>query len=222
MKIHRCNQGSDAWLKLRSGRITASNMHRLVTPLGKIRTGEGPETMLCEMVAERLLGEPLPQSTFFNGEQGNLIEESARPAFTLETGLDVQQIGFIETDDGAAGCSPDGIIVGQECGLEIKCPMLPTAIKYLISGEVPPDYVLQIQTSLFVTGWQMWKFMSFRRGWPPLILDIEPDDKIQDAISEAVAAFTARLDEAMATLTRLNGGTLPKPPTYKPEIPLPY
>ena len=134
MKIHRnISQGSDAWLKLRAGKLTASEMHRLVSPLGKIRTGEGPETFLCEKVAERIMGQPLPQSDFFNGQQGQWIEESARPAFTLETGFEVEQVGFIESDDGACGCSPDGLLVGtpggQNAGLEIKCPMPQTQME---------------------------------------------------------------------------------------------
>jgi hypothetical protein len=221
MKIHRnIAQGSDAWLKLRVGKVTASEMTKLVSDTGKIRTGDGPSTFLNEKLAEILLGEPLPKSGFFQSDHGHWLEESARPAFTLETGLEVEEVGFIETDDGRCGASPDGIIVGKECGLEIKCPMLQTAIGYLLGGVIPDAYILQVQASLFVTGWPEWKFMSFRRGLPPLIITVEPDAKIQAAIAEAVEAFTERIDLALAKLKDLNGGVLPTPPTHKPEQPI--
>jgi hypothetical protein len=225
MKIHRnITQISDAWLRLRAGKVTASEMHRLVSSTGKVRTGDGPATFLNEKLAEIIMGEPLPQAQFWQGSQGLWIEEGARPAFTLETGIEVEEVGFIETDDGKCGCSPDGLLVGtpggQNCGLEIKCPTLPVAIGYLLAGEVPDDYVLQIHGSLFVTGYPQWKFFSYRRGLPPLIVTVEPDEKIQSAIGEAVAAFTDRLDAALGRLKELNGGVLPSPPTFKAEQPI--
>jgi hypothetical protein len=217
MKIHRdLSQGSPEWHQLRAGKITASELDRLVSPLGKVRTGDGPTKYLMEKVAESWIGTTLPTAEFFDGDQGRFLEEYARPAFTLETGLDVTEVGFIESDDGRMGCSPDGLC-GDDCGLEIKCGHIETHIGYLLSGIVPPAYVLQVQGSLFVTGFSQWKFFSFRRGLPPLILTVEPDDKIQEAIKVAVAEFTSQLDAALDKLTFLNGGTRPEP--FRPSVP---
>lgn len=212
MKIHRdIAQGSPEWNALRAGRVTASELDRLVSPLGKIRTGDGPKSYLMEKVAESWLHAPLPTAEFWDGDQGRFLEEYARPAFTLETGLEVEEVGFIVSDNGRLGCSPDGIIVGQDCGLEIKCPHIEKHCRYLLEGKVPDDYILQVQGSLYVTGFSHWKFFSFRRGLPPLILTVEPDPKIQEAIKVAVAEFTAQLDSALDRLTLLNGGARPAP-----------
>jgi hypothetical protein len=212
MKIHRdIAQGSLEWDRLRAGKVTASELDRLVSPLGKVRTGDGPKSYLMEKVAESWLHAPLPTAEFWDGDQGRFLEEYARPAFTLETGLDVQEVGFIESEDERMGCSPDGLVSGCECGLEIKSPHLERHIRYLLDGKLPEAYMLQVQGSLYVTGYPMWKFFSFRRGLPPLILTVEPDPKIQEAIKVAVAEFTAQLDSALDRLTLLNGGVRPEP-----------
>ena len=221
MKIHdNIQQQSLDWQILRSGKVTASEMDNLVTPLGKVKTGEGPKTYLMNKVAEAWRGGPLPTVEVWNMEQGQYLEEIARPAFTLETGLDVRQVAFITGDDERVGCSPDGLI-GDDCGLEIKCPHIQTHIRYLLDGVLPPDYVLQVQGSLFVTGFKKWMFFSFRRDLPPLILTVEPDEKIQKAIGEAVTAFLDNYEKALAKLTELNGGVRPKPKfaLSKPVVP---
>lgn len=145
-------------------------------------------------------------------EQGRILEELARPGFVLETNMEVRQVGFItkgETGlDSLVGCSPDGLI-GDNCGLEIKCPRLQTHIGYISEGVLPEDYVLQVQGSLYVTGFPQWKFYSYYRNVPSLILTIEPDAKIQEAIGEAVTAFLERYETAWEKLIELNGGVTP-------------
>lgn len=218
MKFHdTLIQGSMEWNQVRAGKVTASELDRLVSPLGKVRTGDGPRTYLMEKVAECWAGSPLPNAQFWDGDQGQFLEEYARPAFTLETGLDVEQVGFIETDDGKMGCSPDGLI-GKDCGVEIKCPHLPTHVGYLLEGVLPPDYVLQVQGSLYITKFSSWKFFSFRRGMPPLVLTVEPDPVIQSSIHEAVKLFGAKLDDALGRLEKLNGGVRPEHPKPFTEV----
>ena len=41
MKIHDCTQGSLAWLELRAGLPTASEMDALVSPTFKVKKGDG-------------------------------------------------------------------------------------------------------------------------------------------------------------------------------------
>jgi YqaJ-like viral recombinase domain len=214
MKIHDVEQNSVDWQILRSGKVTASEMDSLVTPLGRVKTGDGPRTYLMKKVAEMWLGGPLPSLNVWDMEQGQILEEWARPAFTLETGLEVQQVGFITSDDGRVGCSPDGL-VGTDCGLEIKCPHVETHIRYLLDGVVPPDYVIQVQASLFVTRFPKWIFYSYRRRMPPLMLEVAPDPKIQDAIRASLEWFIPELDKAMARLAEINGGF----PERKPIVP---
>lgn len=208
MKIHHVEQNSVDWAILRSGKVTASEMDNLVTPLAKVKTGEGPRSYLLKKLAEAWLGGPLPSLNIWDMEQGHILEEFARPAFALETGLEVSTVGFITTEDERVGCSPDGLI-GENAGIEIKCPRIETHLGYVLDGILPKDYVAQVQASLFVTGFKRWYFYSFCRRMPSLILEVVPDEAMQEAIGQAVEGFLARLDDALTALTKLNGGVRP-------------
>lgn len=201
---------------LRSGKITASEMDALVSPTGKVRESDGVTTYLNQKLCERWIGGPLPSlQGIFDMEQGKLLEERAKPAFTLHTGIEIQNVAFIETDDGRVGCSPDALIE-DSCGVEIKCPRMDTHIGYLLAGTLPKQYIAQVQGSMHVTGFKQWHFFSFHRQFPPLHLVIDRDDDFQDAISEALEQFIPRLDDAMKRLEELNGGP-PKRMNAPPE-----
>jgi YqaJ-like viral recombinase domain len=222
LKAHNnIQQNSVDWLILRSGKITASEIDALVSPLGKVKTGDGPHTYLTQKLAEVWLGGPLPSvQGVMDLDNGRIMEEYAKPAFTVETGLELEDIGFITADNEMLGCSPDGKIKGQDVGLEAKCPRVENHIKYLLSGRVPKDYVLQCQFSLYVTGWKKWYFYSYRSGFPSLIVEVGPDEAIQEAICEAVANFECAFHDGLEKLVKLNGG-LPKA-TQRGNAPFPY
>lgn len=207
MKIHtNIEQNSVDWLLIRSGKVTASEMDALISPLGKIRTGDGVTTYLNQKLCERWMGGPLPAVVgVFDMEQGKLLEERAKPAFTLHTGIEIQSVGFIETDDGRAGCSPDAMI-GDSSGVEIKCPRMDTHIGYLLSGELPKQYVAQVQGSMFVTGCKQWHFFSFHRAFPPLHIVVDRDEEFMQSLQTALIVFNRKMDEAMKRLEDLNGG----------------
>lgn len=217
MKISPHPQGSIDWQIARSGIPTASEMDAIVTPEFRARTGETPKTYLARKVAEAWTGGPIASLNVFDVEQGRLLEEEAVPWFELEHETTVQRVGLITTDDGRVGCSPDGLI-GDDGGIEIKCPTMPVHINYLLKGVLPPDYAAQVHGSMFVTGRKWWKFLSYCRRMPPLLLHIERDEAIQERLGEAIMKFLEQFDAAMARLTELNGG----PPkrsivTPKPE-----
>jgi hypothetical protein len=220
MKIHNMEQGGVDWSIMRSGKVTASGMDSLITPLGKVRTGEGVKTYMTELLAERWIGGPLPAvQGVWDLDQGKILEEYARPAFTLETGLEVATVGFIEHDNGRMGASPDGLVIGRQAGLEIKCPHIENHIRYLLDGKVPQQYVAQVQFSMLVTGYPQWYFCSFRRSFPPLVVLVDRDDKFHAAMEDALAGFFADLDAAYKRLCELNGGP---PPSKQTSMPLQY
>lgn len=199
MKIHPCEQNTLEWLNLHLGIPTASGLDNLITPTGEIRKGEMPKTYLFKKVAESWRGRPLLDLNTFSTEQGMIIEEEARPFFELETNQKVRQVGFITTDDGKFGCSPDGLLC-EDNGIEIKCPAAHTHVKYLVNGELPPEYAPQVHGSMFVTGFPKWTFLSYNRGFPPLILEIKRDETIIAAIAEALGEFHFKFEDAKSRL----------------------
>jgi len=208
MKIIRdIEQGSADWQILRSGRVTASGLKNILTPSFKVRTGEMPYTYMIQVLAEQWIGGALPQEAgTFDMEQGVMIEEKARSLFSFQTGLEVEKVAFIEADDARFGASPDGIIIGKKEGLELKAPKLVTHLKYLNRGEIPEEYLCQVHGSIYASGFDKWHFMSYRNGFPPLILTVERDEKIMSAIKSALDSFFEQLDAAMTKMIKLNGG----------------
>ena len=211
MKIHDCEQGTLEWSKLHFGIPTASGLDNLLTPELEIRKGETPRTYIYKKVAEKLQGRPLIDlsSSSFMLEQGMIVEEEARPWYALEYDKQIRQVGFITTDDGRFGCSPDGIIDGYEedeslhCGLEIKSPAAHTHVKYLVNGVLPKEYVAQVYGSMFATGFKKWIFVSYRRGFPALVLEIYRDEKAMEQIKKAVYGFHSDFNRAMERISNV-------------------
>lgn len=204
MKIHNVKQGSSDWLFLRAGKLTCSELDSLISPEWKVRTGQGPETYCIEKVTEKLIGQPLDleQAGTFAMNQGNLLEAEAIPWLSFTQNIKVDRVGFITTDDESMGCSPDGLI-GEDGGLEVKCPLAQTHIRYLLDGQVPKQYLAQVHGSMYVTGRKWWLFMSYSRQFPKLIVRVERDEAIQAKIHEAVCAFNRSFDEKLARIQEL-------------------
>jgi hypothetical protein len=220
MIIHtEFQQHSLEWLTARAGVPTASEFDQLVTPKWEIRKGQMVESYLAKKLAEAWMGGPLPGFCTLDMDLGTILEDEARPWYALETGREVQSVGFVTTDDGRIGCSPDGLI-GDDGGIEIKCPEPHTHTRYLINGGLPNDYAAQVQGSLYVTGRPWWAFLSYRRRFPKLLLTIEPERDAQAAIGDALAMFLDRFDRGMKRLEEMNGGPRPSlqptPPTTPP------
>lgn len=129
-----------------------------------------------------------------------MLERYARPDFEFQTGKLVNVPGFVTTDDGRFGCSPDGLIKGEECGLEMKCPDAHTHIGYLLDGGLPKDYIAQVQGSMYVTGYQWWYFFSYHQKLPPLRIKVARDEVYQKAIEAALASYFTDFDKGLARL----------------------
>lgn len=206
MRIIDCKQGSDEWFAARCGIPTASEFDALVTPVFKLRTGEGVETYLNRKLAERWSGFVPRDGGSFRMEQGTMLESEARPWYEFESGREIREVGFIVTDDGRCGCSPDGLFVDADEGIEIKCPAPHTQVGYLRGGELPKEYAAQVHGSMFVTGADRWTFVSYSRTLPKFVLVVERDEKAIAAIAEAIAQFNERFDAAWAKLVDINNG----------------
>ena len=200
MKIIECEQGGTAWFGARMGVVTASEVDALITPKWKARTGDGVQTYLCRKIAEKLLNYSPDQLNTFGMDQGKILETIAIPWFEFTQSRKVRRVGFVTTDDGRAGCSPDGLL-DDGTGLEIKCPQAPNQIRYLLDGRVPDDYLPQVHFSMYVTGAPSWTFVAHHLHLPSLVLKVERDEAIQAAMHAALydptAGFIRRFDDAL-------------------------
>ncbi len=205
MKIHNCEQMTIEWIRLHFGIPSAAALDQLLTPNFELRKGEMPNTYVCKKVAEVIQNRPVIDlsTSSFMMEQGMILESEARPWFELEYDKKVKTVGFITTDDGRCGCSPDGLIEGEDCGIEIKCPSAPIHVKYLVNGALPKEYACQVMGSMFVTGFKKWIFVSYRRGFPALVLEIHRDEKAISMIRAAINQFHGDFDRAMERISNI-------------------
>lgn len=198
-------QGSTEWMHARAGIPTASEFDSLISPKWEIRKGKTPETYLARKLAEFWLGGPLMGFSSFATEAGQILEGEAIPWYEFEHNQTVQRVGLVTNANGTVACSPDGLI-GEEGGIEIKCPDPHTHVKYLLEGTVPDDYLAQVHGSLYVTGRAWWRFLSYRRHFPPLLVQVNRDEEIIEQIDEAVTGFLLKFERCKKLLEQLNKG----------------
>ena len=206
MKTFMCAQYSPEWWTIRRGVPTASEFDRIMTP--KKRTySAGAGGYIAQLIADTACLNPnfftdRPQSRAMADGINN--EPEARRYYELIAEHHVQQVGFCLTDDGRFGCSPDGL-VGDDGGLELKCPQLNTQAKYLVKGELPLEYMCQVHGQLIVTGRKWWDFLSYAPGLAPLLVRVEPND-FTDLLRVHLERFWTQYQETKAKI-------LPEPPT---------
>lgn len=183
-------QGSDEWLDARRGLITASVIGQLITPATiKAASNDKSRALIAQLAAERITGKS--DSVFVNDDmmRGTLHEPIARDRYAEVNGVTVEQVGFMIRDEWGIrlGASPDGL-VGEDGGLEIKCPRAKGHIQTILSGEVPAHNMAQVQATLLVTGREWWDFVSFCAGLPMWTKRVTLDPKWRDAIITAATS----------------------------------
>src|SRR5690606_12271242 len=121
LTIHNeLEQGSDEWLEVRRGLITASELNLILTPTLKIANNEKTRAHAFELAAQRLSGYTEPQWIGDNALRGWADEIKARDRYIAEI-APVSEIGGMCKDFGGfkLWVSPDGLI-GDDEGLEVK------------------------------------------------------------------------------------------------------
>ena len=183
MRVSSFEQGTAEWLQSRAGVPSASNFAKLITSAGKPSTSA--DSYINNLIAYMITGHV--EETYKNDHmiRGNELEPQARAMYELSTNNVVTEIGFCLHDDIQAGCSPDGL-VGDDGGIEIKCPSSAVHVGYLRQGKLPTIYKQQVMGCLWITGRKWWDFMSFHPEMEDLIVRVNRDDKYINLLAEAV------------------------------------
>ena len=197
-EVVSCEQGSAEWFAARMGIPTASEF---ATVMAKGKDGGRSVTRdryMRQLAGEVLTEEPAPEG-YSNGfmERGKLLEEDARSLFAFMHDVEPELIGFIR--NGRKGASPDSLI-GTDAGLEIKTAIPAVQIERLQQNRIPPEFVAQVQGSLWVSERDHWHFLSYCPKLPPLIVRVGRDETYIKRISDAVDAFNEELDNLVNSI----------------------
>lgn len=201
MKIHDVRQGSTEWLKLRLGIPTASKFDHIVTPGGKPSSSQ--DSYLRELLAEVIMGRPIEEIQTSWMERGQLLESKAVEYYEFENDVDTVPVGFITTDDGSYGASPDRL-VGENALLEIKCPKPETHVDYLLYSGAAKKYMPQLQGQLLVTGRDYVDIVSYHPDMPTAVSRVHRDEEFIKTLERKLIAFTGRL-QAKVEIVRERG-----------------
>jgi len=191
-------QRSDEWFQIRLGKFTGTDFATVANGRKDTR-----KKLIYKKAAEIMTGKPCERDfNNFQMDRGRELEDEARMAFELETGLEVREVGFIELDQ-YTGVSPDGLI-GEKSGIEIKCKDTHTHIECLTEGD--NSYKWQIQGGLYVSGRKSWFFVSYNKDFSMnkrlYIKEHTPDEKSFEMLRDGLAEMTTELKKVLAGIQR--------------------
>jgi putative phage-type endonuclease len=196
-------QRSDEWFEARCGSLGASKIGVALSRLK--RSGErtaAAEDYLYELAAERITGVPAKRSNPMYW--GRDHEDEARASYAFLTNLPVIKIGLIPHPTiERAHASPDSL-VGDEGGLELKCPTSATHLRTLLSGQVPEDHLPQVHWSLACSGRAWWDFVSYDPRFPDPLQFFQKrvmrDETIIAGMEADAREFLAELEDKLKAL----------------------
>ena len=191
-------QGSDEWLKLRMGVVTASEVSKLITPTGKLASGKKVALYANEIAAQQIVSHLEDGYQSFDMLRGHIQEDIAREIYS-DNYEKASECGFITNDNYGVtiGCSPDGLI-GSDGGIEIKSRLAKFQVETIINNEVPSEYMIQVQTCLLVTERDWWDFIQYSNGMPLFVQRVYPDAKMHETIVSAILNLKTQVDGVVA------------------------
>lgn len=202
MKIHNMEQGTVDWFAVRLGIPTSSCFEKIVTPTGKLSAQARKYAFY--LVTEKLLNRSLDSLQNLEWvERGKELEPEAARMYEFQQEVKTKAVGFITTDNGQIGCSPDRLIVGQNAGVEIKCPAPHTHVEYLVDG-FGKDYRVQVQGQMLVAEFDFVDRWSFHPEMPPVLVRTYRDEEFIGFLRDSLEAFN-EMKEAMLAEVQSRG-----------------
>jgi len=194
-------QGTNAWLKSRLGKMSASRIGDII-PGARGKYLASREAYMTELEVEITTGQ---MADFFENAAmrwGTETEPMARAYYEFEKDAVVEEVGFIvHPDIPYLGASPDGLI-GEDGGLEIKCPNTSTLLTLRRTGKINPKHVVQCHIGMMCTGREWWDYFVFDprlENNPYYYRRIERDEIMIENLTTEITKFWEELQE------RLNG-----------------
>lgn len=213
-QIVNCLQGTDEWYEARLGRITASVVGTLITPKTmSVANNASGNDLIQSLKEEREYGIPyallFPQIETYAMREGKRLEGIAAEYIEYHVCTDrkFDRVGFIVSDNGVFGSSPDLVELDYFTdeiisGVEIKCMQETAWKKYkrnCFTGEdlkkLNFDYYAQCNFCMYVLGVNSWSF-AFYADSPLLpakdrcrVIDLLPDEKLFSVFREIEERF---------------------------------
>lgn len=207
MKIIDVPQGSLEWRLKRAGRVTASNVAKVLSR-ARDRKSEGATraNYKARIVAEILTG--LPQEDDYTNddmEGGEENEPFGAAAYEIAKGLFTDKVGIVvHPRMERFSCSPDRL-VGEDGMVQIKCPKPANHLAYRFAGVVPPKYEPQLVSEMAVCERAWSDFVSYCPAFPSpinlFVVRLQRSVPREQAVLAEITQFNREVDEIIEKLT---------------------
>lgn len=201
--IEDIEQGSPKWFALRCGIPSASNFDKIVTTKGE--PSKQSERYMFDLAMERIRGEKIEGYSSGPMAAGIEAEPESRKYYEFINGVQVKQVALCYRDERKIfSCSPDGLIVENNAGLELKNPIPWTHWHYMQNPKsLIKAYYQQIQGGLYVTGADYWDIMSYSPNLRAVIERVFPDKEFHLKLGAALEIFCEDLDNLTEKIRRI-------------------
>jgi YqaJ-like viral recombinase domain len=191
-------QNTDEWDSLRIGNPGASSMNRIITAGGK--PSSQADAYLNELFNEKILGEKTQH--YFNRrmEEGLLYEQDSIDDFQMAYQIEVLRPGICFKDERRLfHISPDGIVADIKWGIETKDALPHVQDERLENHKSGGkaflmQHFVQVQTSLYLSGYDGWYLRSYCRNMPDLTLEVYPDLEFHKKLEKELYKFLGKLE----------------------------
>jgi hypothetical protein len=191
---HDVQQGSAEWMRLHFGVPSAGSFDKIITPkTGKLSASA--RHYAYELLAEKLLNAPVQSLDGLEYiERGRELEPLAVKQYEFQTEVATDRVGFITTNDGRIGASPDRVWRDRTRAVEVKCPAAHTHLGYLLDGQEADTYRPQVQGQIYVGEFDGADFYSFHPRMPPVLIKAVRDEPYIKAMETVLREFLDKLD----------------------------
>lgn len=176
----------------------------------KGQTLKAYEDYKMQLALERITGNPTESFSNAAMQWGTETEPLAKEAFTLQTMIQVQDVGFKDHPTiENFGASPDGKLIdmfGKPLNklIEIKCPTSKTHLETLFTKKINPRYIYQMAAQLMCEGLRECLFLSYDPRFPVdkqmFIKEFELTAEIEEEITFKVVKFDSEVNQIVNQL----------------------
>lgn len=131
---------------------------------------------------------------------GKAMEPIAISEYSEHTWQNVKEVGFIELSK-YAGTSPDGIIVGENKGVEIKCLMHKEHMKIVDHNSPLVSHLYQCEWHMFITGFDTWDLVYYHPDMKQkslLIYELKKNEIIHERFNKAYQTASKEIERLVS------------------------